>query len=87
VALGLGLYGDSLRTTGAYGPLEAVSLLIMFIGVTSIALSPLVSGLKGDDARYAELLSSRSRSKTLAAAVQDLHPAGGSRASSPTSPK
>ncbi|HEV3264515.1 MAG TPA: DMT family transporter [Acidimicrobiales bacterium] len=89
VAFGLGLYGDSLRTTGAYGPLEAVSLLIMFIGVASIALSPLVSGLKGDDARYAELLSSRSRSKSLAAAVQDLHPAGGSpktSQSSPTSP-
>ncbi|HVB94248.1 MAG TPA: DMT family transporter [Acidimicrobiales bacterium] len=86
VAFGLGLYGDSLRTTGAYGPLEAASLLIMFVGITSIALSPLVSGLKGDDARYAELLSSRSRSKQLAKAVQDLHPAGGTRQSSQSRP-
>jgi len=74
VGFGLGLYGDSLRTAGAYGPLEAVSLVIMFVGVASIALSPLVSGMKGDDARYAELLSSRSRSKHLAKAVQDLRP-------------
>ena len=32
IALGIGLYGDSLRTSGAYGPLEAISLLIMFVG-------------------------------------------------------
>jgi hypothetical protein len=74
MAFGLGLYGDSLRTAGAYGPLEAISLAIMFVGVASIALSPLVSGMKGDDARYAELLSTRSRSKQLAKAVQDLRP-------------
>jgi drug/metabolite transporter (DMT)-like permease len=77
LAIGLGIFGDSLRTVGAYGALEALSLLVMFVGVASIALSPLVSGMKGDDARYAELLSLRSRSKTLAAVVQDLHPAKG----------
>ncbi len=30
--LGIGLFGDNLRTYGAYGPLEAFSLLIMFVG-------------------------------------------------------
>jgi drug/metabolite transporter (DMT)-like permease len=75
IALGIGLYGDSLRTNGAYGPLEAISLLIMFVGATSIALSPLVSGMKGDDDRYAEMLSLRSHSKRLIDAVQqDLPP-------------
>jgi drug/metabolite transporter (DMT)-like permease len=75
IALGIGLYGDSLRTAGAYGPLEAISLLIMFVGAASIALSPLVSGMKGDDDRYAEMLSLRSRSKRLIDAVQqDLPP-------------
>ena len=69
IALGIGLYGDSLRTAGVYGPLEAISLLIMFIGVTSIALSPLVSGMKGEDDRHAEMLSLRSHSKRLIEAV------------------
>ena len=65
IALGIGLFGDSLRTAGAYGPLEALSLLIMFVGVASIAHSPLVSGMKGDDERYSEMLSLRSHSKRL----------------------
>ena len=30
--IGIGLFGDDLRTSGAYGPLEALSLLIMFVG-------------------------------------------------------
>lgn len=74
LAIGIGLFGDLLRTTGVYGPLEAVSLIIMFIGVASIAHSPLISGMKGDDDRYSELLSLRSRSKRLAEAVQDQVP-------------
>jgi len=75
IALGIGLYGDSLRTAGAYGPLEAISLLIMFVGAVSIALSPLVSGVNGDDDRSAEMLSLRSHSKRLIDAVQrDLPP-------------
>jgi hypothetical protein len=71
IALGLGLYGDNLRTTGLYGPAEAVALLIMFVGVASIAHSPLVSGTKGDDEQYSQMLSLRSRSKRLIGAVQD----------------
>lgn len=74
LAIGIGLFGDNLRTAGAYGPLEAVSLLIMFAGAASIAHSPLISGMKGDDDRYAELLSLRSRSKRLMEAVQDTVP-------------
>jgi hypothetical protein len=65
IALGIGLYGDNLRTAGAYGPLEAISLLIMFAGTASIAFSPLVSGMKGEDDGYAEMLSLRSPSKRL----------------------
>jgi drug/metabolite transporter (DMT)-like permease len=74
LAIGIGLFGDNLRTAGAYGPLEALSLLIMFAGAASIAHSPLISGMKGDDDRYAELLSLRSRSKRLVEAVQDQVP-------------
>jgi uncharacterized membrane protein len=74
IAIGIGLFGDNLRTSGAYGPLEALSLLIMFVGAASIAHSPLISGMKGDDERYAEMLSLRSRSKRLVEAVQDQVP-------------
>jgi drug/metabolite transporter (DMT)-like permease len=70
LAIGIGLFGDNLRTAGAYGPLEAISLLIMFIGAISLAHSPLISGMKGEDDRYEELLSTRSRSERLAEHVQ-----------------
>jgi uncharacterized membrane protein len=74
IAIGIGLFGDNLRTAGAYGPLEALSLLIMFVGAVSVAHSPLISGMKGDDDGYSELLSLRSRSKRLVEAVQDQVP-------------
>ena len=75
LALGIGIFGDNLRTTGIYGPLEAVALLVMFVGAASIAHSPLVSGMRGDDQQYSEMLSLRSRSKRLAGAVRDQIPA------------
>ena len=31
ICLGIALYGDTLRTSGPYGPLEAISLLVMFV--------------------------------------------------------
>jgi drug/metabolite transporter (DMT)-like permease len=74
IAIGIGLFGDNLRTAGAYGPLEALSLLVMFGGAAAIAHSPLISGMKGDDERYSEMLSLRSRSKRLVEAVQDQVP-------------
>ncbi len=74
LAIGIGLFGDNLRTSGAYGPLEALSLLVMFVGAIYLAQSSLISGIKGEDERYAELLSLRSRSQRLADAVQDQIP-------------
>jgi drug/metabolite transporter (DMT)-like permease len=70
IALGIGLYGDSLRTSGAFGPLEAISLLIMFVGAASLAHSPLVSGMEEDDDRSSEMLSPRSHSKRLIEAAR-----------------
>jgi hypothetical protein len=61
ILIGVGLFGDNLRTSGAWGPLEALSLLVMFAGAFSLAHSPLVSGMKGDDDHYAEMLSQRRR--------------------------
>jgi drug/metabolite transporter (DMT)-like permease len=71
IAFGIGLYDDNLRTAGIYGPLEALSLLVMFVGAASLAHSRLISGMKGDDERFSEMLSLRSRSRRLVEAVQD----------------
>jgi hypothetical protein len=65
ILIGIGLFGDNLRTTGPWGPLEALSLLVMFAGAFSLAHSPLVSGMKGGGDEYHELLSQRSRSGQL----------------------
>ncbi len=62
ILVGVGLFGDNLRTTGAWGPLEALSLLVMAAGAVVLAHSPLVAGLKGGSDAYPELLSQRSGS-------------------------
>jgi drug/metabolite transporter (DMT)-like permease len=65
ILIGVGLFGDDLRTSGAWGPLEALSLLVLFIGAFTLCHSPIISGVKGEGAEQ-ELLSLRSRSKRLA---------------------
>jgi hypothetical protein len=63
ILIGIVLYGDTLRTSGPWGPLEAISLLVMFVGAVFLSHSPLVTGLKseGKGAEYEELLSRRAR--------------------------
>jgi surface polysaccharide O-acyltransferase-like enzyme len=63
IVIGIALFGDSLRTSEPWGPLEAISLLVMFIGAVFLSHSPLVTGLKGESkgAEYEELLSRRAR--------------------------
>ncbi len=61
ILVGVGLFGDDLRTTGAWGPLEALSLLLMVAGAVVLAHSPLVAGLRSGSDQYSELLSRRSR--------------------------
>ncbi len=50
IGLGIALYGDALRTSGPYGPLEALSLVVMFGGAVVLANSPLITGLKSEGA-------------------------------------
>jgi hypothetical protein len=57
ILIGVGLFGDDLRTSGWWGPLEALSLLLMFIGAFWLTQSPLVSGIKGSEDR--DLVSQR----------------------------
>jgi hypothetical protein len=63
ILIGVGLFGDDLRTAGAWGPLEALSLLILFVGAITLCNSPLVSGVTGDGSASSELLTGRYRSK------------------------
>jgi drug/metabolite transporter (DMT)-like permease len=63
IVIGIALFGDSLRTNEPWGPLEAISLLVMFVGAVFLSHSPLVTGFKGEGkgAEYEELLSRRAR--------------------------
>ncbi len=45
ILIGVGIFGDSLRTSGMWGPLEAISLLVMFAGAYVLAHSPMVGEL------------------------------------------
>jgi len=71
ILIGIGLFGDDLRTSGAWGPLEALSLLVLFAGAVTLCQSPMVSGVKGEDEVESERLSGRSRSRRLAAHVAE----------------
>jgi len=61
IVIGVTLFGDNLQTSGAAGPLEALSLLVAFVGGFVLAHSPLISGLRAGG-EYSEMLSARSRS-------------------------
>jgi uncharacterized membrane protein len=61
ILFGIALYGDTLRTSGPWGPLEAISLLVMFVGAVFLSHSPLVTGIKGEGVEYEKLLSRRMR--------------------------
>jgi len=45
VLLGVALFGNSLRTSGARGPVEAIALLVMFVSTFVLSQSPLVVGM------------------------------------------
>jgi drug/metabolite transporter (DMT)-like permease len=63
ILIGVSLFGDNLRTAGAWGPLEALSLLFLFAGAITLCTSPLVNPSKVGGVEGAEILSGRYRSK------------------------
>jgi drug/metabolite transporter (DMT)-like permease len=48
IAIGIGLFGDSLRTSVTAVAFEVVGLSVMFAGVLGLALSPLIAGVRSD---------------------------------------
>ena len=68
ILIGVWLFGDNLRTTGAWGPLEALSLLVMVAGAVVLAHSPLVAGLKASTDQRDELLTHHPHSDRVAGA-------------------
>ena len=64
-----GMFGTAASVTFAFTAActKVVSLAVMFAGAFWLSHSPLVSGMKGGDQGYRELLSQRSRSARVAA--------------------
>ncbi len=58
IAIGVGLFGDRLVTSGLRGPGEAVALSLLFTGVYSLTQSPLVARVRSEDDR-GQILSER----------------------------
>jgi uncharacterized membrane protein len=45
ICIGIGLFGDDLQTGGAAGPVEALALLVAFLGALWLARSPLIAAM------------------------------------------
>ena len=45
ICIGIGLFGDDLQTGGAAGPVEAIALLVAFLGAFWLARSPLIAAM------------------------------------------
>jgi hypothetical protein len=56
--IGIGLFGDNLQTGGARGPLESLSLIVLFGGVYFLARSPLVATVRSEE-EEAQILGGR----------------------------
>lgn len=63
ICIGIGLFGDDLQTGGANGPLEALALLVAFLGAFWLARSPLIAAM--NESERLELRPRRSRSAPL----------------------
>jgi drug/metabolite transporter (DMT)-like permease len=70
ILIGVSLFGDQLRTSGAWGPLEAFSLLVLFVGAFMLCRSPLVRGVKGTESEDQVLLSLRWRAHRAASEIE-----------------
>ena len=63
ICIGIGLFGDDLQTGGAAGPVEAIALLVAFLGAFWLARSPLIAAM--NEGERLELKPRRSTSAPL----------------------
>ncbi len=61
ILIGIALFDDDLRTHGAWGPLEALSLLVLFAGGMLLSNSRLIAGIRTSDSPDADRLGPRLR--------------------------
>ncbi|HTX63926.1 MAG TPA: DMT family transporter [Acidimicrobiales bacterium] len=66
ILIGIVLFDDNLRTRGAWGPLEALSLLVLFGGGLLLSNSRLISGIRASDSPDADRLGPRFRRRLTA---------------------
>ncbi len=83
ILIGVSLFGDQLRTSGAWGPLEALSLLVMFAGALLLCRSPLVRGVKTTESDDQVYLLLRWRSQHAQAEIPGPAEMPGPRAANP----
>jgi hypothetical protein len=84
ILIGIALFDDDLRTSGAWGPLEALSLLVLFAGSVLLSNSPLITGIRSSEAADADRLGPRFRrrfgqTRTRTSPASDSEPARGIR--------
>jgi hypothetical protein len=63
IAIGIGLFGDSVRTDGGRGAGEALALIVLFFGVYSLTRSPLIVSVKSEDDDSRHMLSQQPRGR------------------------
>lgn len=73
ILIGVVLFGDDLRTGGAWGPLEALSLLVLFGGGVLLSNSPLVAGMRAGGTAEEERLATRYRPLRSQGPFPDAH--------------
>jgi hypothetical protein len=61
IIIGIGLFGDHVRTSGGRAVGEVLALAVLFFGVYSLTRSPLIIGVKTEDGDSPHMLSNRFR--------------------------
>ena len=61
IAIGIGLFGDHVQTSGGHLVGEVLAMIVLFAGVFSLARSPLVVEVKREDGEDPHVLSARRR--------------------------
>ena len=60
IAIGIGLFGDTIHTSGSRAPFEIAALVALFLGVLVLSTSPLIAHIKAEDPQAPPLESRRS---------------------------